>query len=101
MKSLACRERITKKAKTSLSPHKVRIDFVDTELLTPKNGNCEDQYMVVGGDIWPTGLTRLCGVNSDQHFYVHIDKTEEEQNVDFTITTAISRYRVADQTFLN
>ena len=41
----------------------VRVDFVDTELLTPKNGNCVDQYMTITGTIWPTGTNRICGIN--------------------------------------
>ena len=46
----------------------VRVDFVDTELLTPQNGNCVDQYLTISGTIWPTGFNRICGINPDQHF---------------------------------
>eukprot|EP00094_Tigriopus_californicus_P007181 TCALIF_06913-PA protein Name:"Protein of unknown function" AED:0.20 eAED:0.20 QI:0/0.66/0.28/1/0.66/0.71/7/0/456 len=71
----------------------LRVDFVDTEMLTPRQGNCADQFLVVGGDIWPTGLDKLCGINTDQHFYLHLDREranqgiDDEINVDFTITT--------------
>ena len=41
----------------------VRVDFVDTELLTPENGNCNEQYFIASGTIWPLGLNRICGVN--------------------------------------
>ena len=27
----------------------VRIDFVDTEMLTPTEGSCKDQYMSISG----------------------------------------------------
>ena len=100
----------------------VRVDFVDTELLSPTEGDCLDQYLVVrshghssfikhaakpflnqilkqtsliefsvnplfinqiikklvhrifSGSTWSTGFNRLCGINPDQHFYVHLDK---------------------------
>ena len=100
----------------------VRVDFVDTELLSPTEGDCVDQYLVVrshghssfikqaaklfinqimkktssievsanplfinqilkniihrifSGSTWSTGFNRLCGINPDQHFYVHLDK---------------------------
>ena len=83
----------------------VRVDFVDTELLTPKNGNCVDQYMTITGTIWPTGTNRICGINPgkskkiklwrflknlflDQHFYVHFNDVETFEHIDFQITTA-------------
>ncbi|XP_059095527.1 uncharacterized protein LOC131890237 isoform X2 [Tigriopus californicus] len=75
----------------------LRVDFVDTEMLTPRQGNCADQFLVVGGDIWPTGLDKLCGINTDQHFYLHLDREranqgiDDEINVDFTITTVNSK----------
>eukprot|EP00095_Tigriopus_kingsejongensis_P008235 maker-scaffold591_size129331-snap-gene-0.19 protein:Tk08235 transcript:maker-scaffold591_size129331-snap-gene-0.19-mRNA-1 annotation:"hypothetical protein DAPPUDRAFT_305676" len=75
----------------------LRVDFVDTEMLTPRQGNCADQFLVVGGDIWPTGLDKLCGINTDQHFYLHVDReragqgSDDEINIDFTITTVNSK----------
>ena len=47
---------------------------MNTELHGPQAGNCAEQFLVVGGDIWPTGFDKICGVNPDQHFYVHLDK---------------------------
>ena len=41
----------------------IRVDFVDTEMLSPVEGNCDDQYMTVSGSIWPTGFKRICGIN--------------------------------------
>ena len=29
----------------------VRIDFVDTEMLTPSEGSCKDQYMSISGNV--------------------------------------------------
>ena len=101
----------------------MRVDFVDTELLSPTEGDCVDQYLVVrshghssfikqaakpfinkilrkktsfiefsvnplfinqiqknivhrifSGSTWSTGFNRLCGINPDQHFYIHLDK---------------------------
>ena len=66
----------------------VRVDFVDTELLTPQNGNCIDQYLTISGTIWPTGINRICGINTDQHFYVHFNDVENFEHMDFQITTA-------------
>jgi len=68
----------------------VRVDFVDTELLAPTAGNCQDQYLIVTGSIWPTGFHRLCGINADQHFYVHLNKESEFKHLDFTITSVSS-----------
>ena len=97
----------------------VRIDFVDTEMLTPTEGSCKDQYMSISGgcqgvskklctshnladyltstdiyvfynisgSIWPTGFGRICGINPDQHFYVHIRKEENFKHIDISITT--------------
>ena len=99
----------------------VRIDFVDTEMLTPTEGSCKDQYMsisgrcqavtkrpctfnnyepsilyqqtyialcyIIAGSIWPTGFGRICGINPDQHFYVHIRKEENFKHIDISITT--------------
>ena len=48
----------------------VRVDFVDTELLSPQQGDCKDQYLLVTGSTWSTGFNKLCGINPDQHFYV-------------------------------
>ncbi len=48
----------------------------------------------VAGPIWPTGFTRLCGVNSDQHFYIHINPEAEGETVDLIINTvARNRYK--------
>ena len=35
------------------------------------------------------GVKRFCGVNSDQHFYVHIDEEDEksERKVELAVTT--------------
>ena len=45
----------------------------------------------VAGPIWPTGFTRICGLNSDQHFYLHINResnfSPEEDTVDIIINT--------------
>lgn len=45
----------------------IRVDFVDTELMDPVRGECLSQFFIVQGDIWPTGLPPLCGINNDQH----------------------------------
>ena len=58
---------------------KLRVDFVNTELHGPQAGNCAEQFLVVGGDIWPTGFDKICGVNPDQHFYVHLDREKQAE----------------------
>ena len=55
------------------------MDFVNTELHGPQAGNCAEQFLVVGGDIWPTGFDKICGVNPDQHFYVHLDREKQAE----------------------
>ena len=48
----------------------------------------------VAGPIWPTGFTRLCGINSDQHFYVHINPAAQGETVDLIINTVTrTRYK--------
>ncbi len=66
----------------------MRVDFVDTELLSPEDGNCNEQSLQVGGAIWPIGFNSLCGINADQHFYLHVDNEAEVDTVDFTISTS-------------
>ena len=39
------------------------------------------------GSIWPTGFGRVCGINPDQHFYVHISRAENFKHIDISITT--------------
>ena len=55
------------------------------------------------GSTWTTGFNKLCGINPDQHFYIHLDKEVSAdrsasladsptlqvgfQHVDFTITS--------------
>ena len=46
-----------------ISIFQVRVDFVDTEFLTPKDGNCNEQYFIVSGTIWPIGVNQICGIN--------------------------------------
>ncbi len=91
------------------------MDFVDTELLTPDNGNCNEQNMMISGTIWPIGVNRICGINPgflfktyytqsfrlsthatfpDQHFYIHFNDDEgagpKNDYLDIHITTAFS-----------
>ena len=52
----------------------IRVDFVDTQMLPPNLGECNQQYLTIKGNIWPLGVDRFCGKNIDgQHFYVEID----------------------------
>ena len=54
----------------------IRVDFVDTQLLPPTQGECMEQYLTIKGNIWPLGVEKLCGKNVDgQHFYVEIDSS--------------------------
>ena len=70
------------------------MDFVDTELLTPENGNCQDQYFAISGSIWPIGVNQICGINPDQHFYIHFNdgdpRNPNSQQIDFHVTTTHS-----------
>ena len=52
----------------------LRVDFVDTELHGPEAGNCAEQFLIVSGDVWKPGFEKICGVNPDQHFYLHLDR---------------------------
>ena len=53
-------------------------------MLTPANGICNDQYLLVTGTIWPLGFKRLCGINPDQHFYVHLNDAGNFEHIDST-----------------
>ena len=53
----------------------VRVDFVDTSMLAPVQGKCSQQSLSVAGNIWPLGVSNFCGRNSDQHFYIEVDRT--------------------------
>ena len=32
-------------------------------MLSPDNGVCNEQYLLISGTIWPMGFGRLCGIN--------------------------------------
>ena len=90
--------------KVDVSPRicQIRVDFVDTEMLSPDEGLCTEQSLQIGGAAAPVGFERLCGLNADQHFYIHIDPDEVDppagaaNTVDFTITTSVSKsYKVS------
>ena len=54
----------------------VRVDFVDTQLLQPINGECSQQYLTLNGPIWPLGVQKFCGKNDGQHFYIELDQQQ-------------------------
>jgi hypothetical protein len=60
---------------TDASVCQVRVDFVDTKLLDPTNGECQKQHLLVRGTIWPLGVEKFCGRNEGQHFYIEIDQS--------------------------
>lgn len=62
----------------------VRVDFVDTDMLTPDNGLCNEQYLLVTGTIWPLGFKRLCGINPGK--CDHLDD-DLEDHIFFQINT--------------
>ena len=45
------------------------------------------QCTLYSGSAWNPGFRRLCGINPDQHFYLHLDTQREFQHIDFTVTT--------------
>jgi len=45
---------------------------------------------LVTGTIWPLGFKRLCGINPDQHFYVHLNDVGNFEHIDFAVTTVHS-----------
>ena len=65
----------------------VRVDFVDTALLPPVEGECSLQSLTVGGTVWPLGVKSFCGVNSDQHFYIETADSEGGKYVEFEVNT--------------
>ena len=42
---------------------------------------------LLSGSIWNPGFHKICGINPDQHFYIHLDKSIGFQHIDFTITS--------------
>jgi hypothetical protein len=69
-------------------------------MLTPANGICNEQYLLVTGTIWPLGFKRLCGINPDQHFYVHLNDVGNFEHIDFAVTTVHSNrpYKFGEST---
>jgi len=66
----------------------VRVDFVDTALLPPVNGECSLQSLTISGTVWPMGVKSFCGVNSDQHFYIEtLDDDQRSKFIEFAVTT--------------
>ena len=49
----------------------VRIDFVDTEMLTPTEGSCKDQYMSISGRCQAV-TKRPCIMSQVFHINKHI-----------------------------
>ena len=43
------------------------------------------------GSIWNPGFHKLCGINPDQHFYIHLDTSSGFQHVDFTVTSVTAK----------
>ena len=54
--------------------NQVRVDFVDTELLTPDNGNCREQALTITGTMWHSGVNRICGINPGLNFPAKLKK---------------------------
>ena len=53
--------------------------------MLPKQDRINENHFI--GSIWPTGFGRVCGINPDQHFYVHISRAENFKHIDISITT--------------
>ena len=72
-------------------------------MLTPQNGICNEQYLLVTGTIWPLGFKRLCGINPDQHFYVHLNDVGNFEHIDFAVTTVHSNrpYKFGESMIVN
>lgn len=67
----------------------VRVDFVDTKLLSPVRGECSQQSLSVQGTIYPLGVSSFCGVNTDQHFYIETASRGEASHVEFRVDTRV------------
>ena len=68
----------------------VRVDFVDTQLLSPVRGECSQQSLQVTGTIFPLGVNNFCGVNTDQHFYIETVSRGEASYVEFSVDTRVA-----------
>ena len=68
----------------------VRVDFVDTKLLSPVRGECSQQSLTVQGTIYPLGVSSFCGVNTDQHFYIETASRGEASYVEFSVDTRVA-----------
>jgi hypothetical protein len=44
-------------------------------------------YVVACKLLTMSGFHKLCGINPDQHFYLHLNKEMDFQHLDFTITS--------------
>ena len=68
----------------------VRVDFVDTKLLSPVRGECSQQSLTVQGTIYPLGVPAFCGVNTDQHFYIETASRGDASYVEFSVNTEVA-----------
>ncbi|XP_050724061.1 uncharacterized protein LOC127002292 [Eriocheir sinensis] len=65
----------------------VRVDVVETNLAAPTEGKCLRQFLTVQGTIWKPGVDRICGTNSDTHFYLEVDEDAASPYVEVAVSS--------------
>ncbi|KAK8405415.1 hypothetical protein O3P69_001751 [Scylla paramamosain] len=65
----------------------IRVDVVETNLAPPTEGKCVRQFLAVQGTIWKPGVRRICGTNSDTHFYLEVDESANSPYVELAVSS--------------
>ncbi|EDW49486.1 uncharacterized protein LOC6619089 [Drosophila sechellia] len=55
----------------------LRLDFQMFELSRPSNGDCVDDQFIVSGHNTNFQIPILCGINTGQHIYIHVNDSNE------------------------
>nr|XP_053629373.1 uncharacterized protein LOC128686459 isoform X1 [Cherax quadricarinatus] len=63
----------------------IRLDLIKFKLMSPVNGSCTSDHLVVSGQNINAFTPKLCGENSGQHLYVDVDTVDGP--VELSITT--------------
>ncbi|CAL4088915.1 unnamed protein product, partial [Meganyctiphanes norvegica] len=65
----------------------VRVDVIEMSLAPPTEGVCVRQYLTVQGAVWPPGVQRICGTNTNTHFYIEVDDSVPFPYVELAVSS--------------
>ncbi|KAJ8979796.1 hypothetical protein NQ317_001285 [Molorchus minor] len=74
---------------------KMRIDFLDLELIGPTNGTCMDERLIISGQNTNNQIPVICGYNTGQHVYVDVSSLSGPLQLSVLASVASSkRFRI-------